>query len=254
MQYNTLYTDSTISNVSVENGSTCSSGTYRGYLLNATIRNASFLIITQAVAGSVARYLTLESTSLNVTFSSNYTLERFYFKGGTIQWTMNGNSQNGDIISFSSTFTGTINNSQISNRTTSGTPTFVFLNDTVVGNESSTMITSLDLDDPSIFAANIFTISSNYQLSGVFYLSGTGAKNIQQIVNLPLFKEVRFWSASSALVATFTKVVPALWYGNFIVGAADFILESPGGIASDLLVMNKLSGVTNTIIQTVKLV
>jgi len=253
MQYNTFYTDSSITNVYVENGSTCSSGTYRGTLLNATVRNASFLTITQAVAGSVSRYLTLETSTVNITYTSNFTLSSFYFKACSIQWTMNANSLIGDLVNFSSTFTGSINASQISNFTTSGTPTFVFNNDVVVGNESSTMAVTLDLDT-AIFAANILTIPSDGQLAGVFNVTGTGAKDIQQVANLPLFKEVRFTNISlGAAAVTFTKVVPASWSVNNIVGAANFVLEQDASGASDMLVMSKLRGVQNTIIQTVKL-
>jgi hypothetical protein len=253
IQYNTLYTDSSISNVYVENGSTCSSGTYRGSLLNATVRNASFLTITQAVAGSVSRYLTLETSTVNITFTSNFTLSSFYFKACTIQWTMNANSLIGDLVNFSSTFTGSINASQISNFTTSGTPTFVFSNDVVVGNESSTMAVTLDLDT-GILASNILTIPSNAQLAGVFNVTGTGAKDIQQVSGLPLFKEVRFINISlGASAVTFTKVVPGAWAVNNIVGAATFVLEQDASGASDMLVMSKLRGVQNTIIQTVKL-
>lgn len=251
--YNTFYTDSEISNVFVENGSTCNSGTYRGILRNANVRNFSFLTIAQTVAASLAEALTLDSSTLNVTFSSNYTLSTFYLKGCLMVWTMNGTSQGGDLISFSSTFTGSINDSQISNFTTSGTPTFVFNNDVVVGNESSTMAVTLDLDT-AILAANILTIPSNAQLAGVFNLTGTGAKDIQQVSGLPLFKEVRFTNISlGASAVTFTKVAPAAWAVNNIVGAATFVLEQDASGASDMLVMSKLRGVQNTIIQTVKL-
>jgi hypothetical protein len=166
---------------------------------------------------------------------------------------MNGNSQSGDLITFSSTFTGTINDSQISNWITSGTPTFAFLYDTVIGNESSTMAVTLDLDT-GIFAGNILTIPSDGQLAGVFNLTGTGAKDIQQVSGLPLFKEVRFINISlGASAVTFTKVVPGAWAVDNIVGAATFVLEQDASGASDMLVMSKLRGVQNTIIQTVKL-
>lgn len=216
--------------------------------------NVSVLTITESGAGGRVYGITMNISTLTY-LVNGFALIGMNLLNSTIDWTPSTANSNGSSFELvTATFTGQLNNCIIKNITVSGTPTFVYSDETVIGGESSTVITSLDLDDPSIFAANIFTISSNGQLSGVFYLSGTGAKNIQQIVNLPLFKEVRFWSASSALVATFTKVAPAAWYGNFIVGAADFILESNLASPSDLLVMNKLSGVTNTIIQTVKLV
>lgn len=219
-----------------------------------TVSNTSTLTITESGGGGRFRECILNKSTLTVAVNG-FELTGINLLNSTITWTPStGNSTLSSFELVTATFTGQLNNCIIKNIAVSGTPTFLYADQTVIGGDSSTIETALDLDDAGTFAANVLTIASNNQLSGSFTVTGTGAKDIQEIVSLPLFKEIRFLNVSSAASAvTFTKVAPGAWAGDTIVGAATFILEQNAAGPSDVLVMTKVGGAINTIIQTVKL-
>ena len=218
------------------------------------LENASVLTITETGAGGRVIDTNLNNSTLTLA-ANNIEVQKNVLVNSALTWTStSGNSAANSFELVTATFTGTLNNCIIKNITVSGTPTFTYSDQTVIGGDSSTIETALDLDDAGTFAATILTIASNNQLSGSFTVTGTGAKNIASVVNLPLFKEIRFLNVSAgASAVTFTKVAPGSWAGDTIVGAATFILEQNAAGPSDVLVMTKVGGAINTIIQTVKL-
>lgn len=216
------------------------------------IFNGSTVTITEIGAAGRLVNATIDSSSLTTTYNTSQ-LTRLKMINSTINWTVSATSNENSFDLVASTFTGDLNNCIIKNIAIAGTPTFSLANETIIGGESSTVVANLDLDT-AVFAANILTIPSDNQLAGTFHLTGIGAKDIQQIVDLPTFKEVRFWNVSlGGSAITFTKVAPGSWSGNQIVGAATFILAQNAAGPSDLLVMTKWQGAVNTIIQTAKL-
>ncbi len=218
------------------------------------LENASVLTITETGAGGRVIDTNLNNSTLTLA-ANNIEVQKNVLVNSALTWTStSGNSAANSFELVTATFTGTLNNCIIKNITVSGTPTFTYSDQTVIGGDSSTIETALDLDDAGTFAATVLTIASNNQLSGSFTVTGTGAKNIASVVNLPLFKEIRFLNVSvGASAVTFTKVAPGSWAGDTIVGAATFILEQNAAGPSDVLVMTKVGGAINTIIQTVKL-
>lgn len=259
IQNNVFASVSMIRYTTVENDAEISGCTFLAPLSTSnietcTVSNNSTLTITESGTGGRLVQCVLNRSSLTIAVNG-FELTGINLLNSTIDWTPStGNSLAASFELVTATFTGQLNNCIIKNITVTGTPTFVYSGQTVIGGESSTIETTLDLDDAGTFAANILTISDDNQLSGVFNVTGIGAKDIQQIVNLPLFKEVRFWNTSlGASAVTFTKVAPGSWSGDQIVGAATFILAQNAAGPSDLLVMNKFAGSVNTIIQTAKL-
>jgi len=244
----------------IQNNAFATNSTIR-YNTVADLGEISGCTITLAdnIAGATIKdgsVLTITSTLVSATLIKSSVIGAISCSGIITNSTITGTGTIGTSeISLSTIdFTGTIAGCVIKNVTTTGTPALALANEVILGGESSTVETTLDLDDAGTFAANVLTISSDNQLSGVFNVTGIGAKDIQQIVNLPLFKEVRFLNVSaSASAVTFTKVAPGAWAGDTIVGAATFILEQNAAGPSDVLVMTKVGGAINTIIQTVKL-
>lgn len=117
-----------------------------------------------------------------------------------------------------------------------------------VGGSSSL---TLDLDDPSIFAAGVLTLPAASYTVNTFGLIGTTNKVITNIVNLPNYQRIIFYNASLGLVTfDFTVTARASYTGTEILGAANFTLESTSG-PSDYLAMANILGAA-TIIETVK--
>lgn len=199
----------------------------------ATIEDGSVLTITSTVVGA-----TLIRSSVIGAIACGGTITDSTITGtGTIT---------GEISLSTIDFTGTIAGCVIKNVTTTGTPALALANEVILGGESSTVETILDLDSAGTFAANVLTIASDNQLSGVFLLTGTGAKNITDIVTLPAFKN-RF-IANSSVVFTFTTTGRATVAANKIAGsAASFALTMTGATGASDQVVIEIVNYLNTI-------
>lgn len=139
---------------------------------------------------------------------------------------------------------------------TNWSPIFAFnanslgvISGTVVIGESSTISYQLDLDNPAIYAANILTIPYEKHLAGTISLvSANPTVTIDEVVDLPEFKEIRFYNETlGGCAITFNKVSPAAWSGNLIVGAANFTINSDATGVTDFMTMGKYYGAINMI-------
>ena len=208
--------------------------------------NVSVLTITESGAGGRVNGITMNTSTLTY-LVNGFELQDTLFLKSAITWTPSTANSNGSSFELvTATFTGNLSNCIIKNITVSGTPTFVYSDETVIGGEFSTIETTLDLDSAGTFAANVLTIASDNQLSGVFLLTGTGAKNITDIVTLPAFKN-RF-IANSSVVFTFTTTGRATVAANKIAGsAASFALTMTGATGASDQVVIQIVNYLNTI-------
>lgn len=222
---------SNIEDIEVSNGTFELTDTGGGQVVGSKFYNGTY---TVALVGDSLTNATFNNSTINLTLD-----------GALIGLTLNGCTM---------TFTANGSGGNIEGITTTGTPSFVFAGETI-NPLASSMIGNLDLDDAGVLSANVLTIASNLQLCGEFLCTGSGAKNITNIVNLPAFQlGCRFYNISGAASAvTFTKTAPGSWTGTEIMGAANFILEQNAAGPSDYLAITKFGGGVNTITAAVKL-
>lgn len=119
----------------------------------------------------------------------------------------------------------------------------------VIAGVSSNLEYQLDLDDPTIYAANVLTIPYRCSLASQFkFISVNPSITIDEIVDLPNFKEITFYNETfGTCTVTFNKVSPAAWSGNLILGSANFVLNGHATGPSDYMTMAKYAGAANMI-------
>jgi hypothetical protein len=228
-----------------------------GSVSNCTLINSVFSVIN-TVNANVYRNISLINSAVGLSSSLGAGIVAFdtiNFINTTIQaWDTLGASSkvefNGCSIT-SPSMLATMTNSVISHFNFNiVTPVTWSLSDcTVNGGESSTAVKTLDLDDAGIFAAGTITFVDSDKIYGIFKLTGTGAKNITDLVAPPTFKNV--FIADSAQVFTFTTTARATVAGSKIAGsAASFALTKTAATgAADQVVIQAINSV-NTIISS----
>ncbi len=123
------------------------------------------------------------------------------------------------------------------------------LNANIIVGVSSNYTASLDLDDPTIYAANVLTIPNYASIASEFsFVSILATKTIDEVVDLPNFPEVKFYNNTfGTCTITVNKVSPVAWSGNLILGAANFTLNAHATGVSDFMTMAKYAGSANMI-------
>jgi len=130
------------------------------------------------------------------------------------------------------------------------------LNANIIVGVFSNYTASLDLDDPTIYSANVLTIPNYASIASEFtFTSLLATKTIDEVVDLPNFPEVKFYNATfGSCTITVNKVSPGAWSGNLILGAANFTLNGHATGVSDFMTMAKYAGSANMITSGVNFV
>ncbi len=242
--YNSLVNDSSISNSAIIGGATIKGLSLTGSTLkigNTTNANDylylsivnSAIELTSSLAAGVDAFSNISFNNSSVIWTATAACSKVAFNGCTITPTA---------------MLATITNSTINNFnfTTLVTVTWNLADNIVEGGISSNAVKTLDLDSAGRFASNTITFGNDDIIYGTFKLTGTGAKNITDLVAPPVFKNV--FIADSAQVFTFTTTGRATVAGTKIAGsAASFALTKTGATnAADQVVIEKINSV-NTI-------
>jgi hypothetical protein len=228
-----------------------------GSVNNCSFLNGSQVSIINTVNANIYSYLIFSNGDASIASSlpaATIALARMSFIDTVLEfWEVLGASSDSSFIKTSTYFQGTVVNSLIENYSSSlspsPNPTYTLTDNIVIGNNFSDAVKTLNLDDAGRFASNTITFTNSDGIYGIFKLTGTGAKNITDLVAPPTFKNV--FIADSSQVFTFTTTGRATVAGTKIAGsAASFALTKTAatGAADQVTIqaINSLNTITSS--------
>lgn len=181
-----------------------------------------------------------EDSTITATCASAWL--KMQIRNSSLTWTA-AVGTNSQLFNVSGTFSGTISNSSISNRTASGSPAFS-ISDAIITDRTSSATVELDLSDAAIFSGGELTLASALQWHGIFTMIG-GPVTIDEIVNPSTAPKM--FRPNDVAVYTFDATGKATVAGNQIAGnAAAYAIAAVATGATDQIIIEKINDI-NTV-------